>query len=519
MKYRIPAMNPPRSPSDTAAPTPVETPGTALYDSAAVRALELSANARLPVDAFALMARAGQAAWREVLQHWPQAHRIVVVCGPGNNGGDGYVLARHAHQSGRDVQVVRLAAHPPRGELARHAADAYEGAGGGVVEFCGELPAAELVIDALFGIGFARAPDDPTSGLIDAVNRAGVPVFSLDVPSGLDADRGSAPGAVVRATRTLQFIVEHAGLRTGAALDQTGALSVASLDLAPALIDATPVHARMLLASDLPRWFGPRPRNAHKGMFGHVLGVGGEHGMGGAILLAGESALRCGAGLVSLATRAAHVTAALARRPELMVHALESAQELHPLLVRSDVVALGPGLGQSAWSQALQAQVMQSGKPLVVDADALNLLSLRAQSLPPDSIVTPHPGEAARLLGISSAEVQANRYAAVRLLCEIFDCVVVLKGAGTLVAAPGESPRVIAAGNPGMSVGGMGDVLTGVIAALRAQGLPAFEAASAGALLHAMAGDLAVRGHGERGLLPADLFAPLRALINGWEAA
>lgn len=486
-----------------------------MYDSAAVRALELSANARLPGDAFALMARAGQAAWREVLQHWPQAHRIVVVCGPGNNGGDGYVLARHAQQSGRDVQVVRLAAHPPRGELARHAADAYEGAGGGVAEFRGSLPTADLIVDALFGIGLARAPDDATAALIDAVNHASVPVFSLDVPSGLDADRGSAPGRVVQATRTLQFIVEHAGLRTGAALDHVGALSVATLEVSPALIEATPVHARMLLPADLSAWFGTRPRNAHKGMFGSVLCVGGEHGMGGAVLLSGESALRCGAGLVSLATRAAHVPAALARRPELMAHAVDSPQELHPLLVRSDVVALGPGLGQSAWSQALQSQVMQSGKPLVVDADALNLLSLRAQSLPADSIVTPHPGEAARLLGISSAEVQANRYAAVRLLCEIFDCVVVLKGAGTLVAAPGELPRVIAAGNPGMSVGGMGDVLTGCIAALRAQGLAPFEAASAGALLHAMAGDVAVHEHGERGLLPADLFAPMRRLANG----
>lgn len=503
----------------TTAPPAATAPGVALYDSAAVRALEVSANARLSGDAFALMARAGQAAWREVLQHWPQAHRIIVACGPGNNGGDGYVLARHAQQSGRDVQVIRLAAHPPRGELARHAADAYEGAGGGVVEFRGTLGEADLIVDAVFGIGLARAPDEATAALIEAINRAPAPVFSLDVPSGLDADRGSAPGSVVRATRTLQFIVEHAGLRTGMALDQVGELSVVSLDVAPALVDASPVHARMLLPSDLQAWFEARPRNAHKGMFGHVLCVGGEHGIGGAVLLAGESALRCGAGLVSLATRAPHVTAALARRPELMAHAVESPQELHPLLVRSDVVALGPGLGQSAWSQALQSQVMQSGKPLVVDADALNLLSLRAQSLPADSIVTPHPGEAARLLGISSAEVQANRYAAVRLLCEIFDCVVVLKGAGTLVAAPGELPRVIAAGNPGMSVGGMGDVLTGCIAALRAQGLSPFEAASAGALLHAMAGDLAGREHGERGLLPSDLFAPMRRLANGRDAA
>jgi NAD(P)H-hydrate epimerase len=263
----------------------------------------------------------------------------------------------------------------------------------------------------------------------------------------------------------------------------------------------------------LAAWLPPRPHDSHKGDNGHVLCVGGDHGSGGAILLCAQAALRTGAGLVSVATRAEHVPALLARQPEAMAHAVESTQDLLPLLARAGVVATGPGLGQGEWGRAMFAAALAAAAPLVLDADALNLLAASPRTLPPETILTPHPGEAARLLDSDVATVQRDRHDAAQRLAERHDAVVVLKGAGTIVAARGRTPCLVAAGNPGMATGGMGDLLTGVIAALRAQGLPAFEAAACGALLHAHAGDLAARD-GERGLLPGDLLPCLRRCAN-----
>lgn len=499
--------------------TPPAADAIPLHDIAALRTLEARAAVALGGDAGVLMQRAGLAAWRCLLQHWPQAQRIVVVCGPGNNGGDGYVLARHAREAGREVRVLRLAAHAPRSVLVQHACAEYLAAGGNVEVFESVLPPCELVVDALFGIGLSRAPDADAARLIGAVAASGADVLALDVPSGVDAGRGSVPGAAVHASRTLQFLAGHAGLRTGDALDHVGELSLATLDVATETLAGCAPAAWLLLPGQRQAGLPPRRRNAHKGGSGHVLCIGGDAGRGGAILLCAEAALRSGCGLVSVATRALHVPALLARRPEAMAHAVDAGDALKPLLEAADVVAAGPGLGQGAWGRQLLDAAMAAGKPAVLDADALNLIAAArgegAYPLPRDCVLTPHPGEAARLLGGSAAEVQADRFAAVRALADRYGCVVVLKGAGTLVAAPGETVRVIGAGNPGMAVGGMGDLLTGVIAALRAQGLSAFEAASHGALLHAVAGDAAAAEGGERGLLPGDLLLPLRRLANG----
>lgn len=485
-----------------------------LYDGRALRALEAAATGDLGGDGYALMQRAGQAGWRALLRHWPDARRIVVACGPGNNGGDGYLLAWHALRCGREAVVLRLPEHAPRSALARRACAAYADAGGRTVAFAGALPAADVLVDAVFGIGLARAPDPDCAALLEAFNAAGVPVLALDAPSGVATDSGGVPGAAIRADVTVQFMAAHAGLHTGPALDRVGRRMLADLDVPQALLDGLRPAAVCLGAADLPGRFAPRPRNAHKGDAGHVLCVGGDSGKGGAVLLAAEAALRCGAGLVSVATRAAHVAPMLARRPEAMVQAVEDADALAALLGRADVVAVGPGLGTSAWSHALFAAALGSGKPLVLDADALNLLAERGDAAPGDAILTPHPGEAARLLAVSTAQVQADRYAAAARLCERYGCTVVLKGAGTVIAAPGERPVVVGAGNPGMGVGGMGDVLTGVIASLRGQDRPAADAAATGALLHAVAGDLAAADGGERGLLPSDLFPWLRRRVN-----
>jgi ADP-dependent NAD(P)H-hydrate dehydratase / NAD(P)H-hydrate epimerase len=480
----------------------------ALYDSQTLRSIEASAAVALG-DAYTLMQRAGQAGWRQLLATWPQAQRIVVICGGGNNGGDGYLLAMHALQGGRVTEVVRLTA--PRSALAQRACIAFEAAGGRCVGFPGTLPTADVVVDALFGIGLVDAPDAAAAALIAAVNAGDGPVLSLDVPSGVDADRGAVRGAAVRATVTLQFLGPHAGLLTGAAIDYRGHREVAALDCAPGDDAAS---ARALHEDALAGWLQPRQRDSHKGRNGHVLCIGGDEGSAGAIAMCADAALRSGAGLVSVATRMGHVGALIARRPEAMVAGVEDPLALQPLFERADVVAIGPGLGKQVWGAALWRAALGSGKALILDADALNLLAMHPQEVRADTILTPHPGEAARLLDVATKEVQADRYSAARALVERFACVVVLKGAGTIVAAPGQVPSVIDAGNPGMAVGGMGDLLTGAIAALRAQGLDAFAAASCGALLHAIAGDAAACEGGERGLLPSDLLPHLRRFAN-----
>ena len=485
-----------------------------LYAPDQLRALEARGIASCGGDAFILMARAGLAGWHCMLKHWPRARRIVVVCGPGNNGGDGYVLARHALAAGLDVRVLRLDAHAPRAPLAIQARDGFIEVGGRVACFEGDLGDADLLVDAAFGIGLSRVPDATTSALIEAINRHPAPVLALDVPSGIDARTGDAPGAAVIADRTLQVLARHRGLRTGIALDHAGDLGLASLDLLEPVFDGLAPAAFALRVDALPGFFPLRPRDSHKGRNGHVLCIGGDHGSGGAILLAAGAALRSGAGLLSVATRAAHVPALLARRPEAMAHAVDDVAQLAPLLARASVIAIGPGLGQCVWGRSLLAAVMASEAPRVVDADALNLLASSGQRLCGQDVATPHPGEAARLLGISTGQVQRDRFAAAQALQDRLGCTVVLKGAGSIIATADRAPSVICAGNPGMAVGGMGDVLTGCIAALLAQGMPAGDAAVAGALLHAAAGDAAARDDGERGLLPSDLLPWLRRLAN-----
>ena len=484
-----------------------------LYRTERVRAMDAHAIATLGLTVSDLMERAGAAAWRVLRERWPQARRIGIACGPGNNGGDGYVLARLAKQAGREVEVVIPPDGSARSEAAMRAAEAWRLARGRTTYFGGQLPEVDLWVDALYGIGLARAPEGMQRALIERINGARVPTLALDVASGVDADRGSAPGVAVRAHATLCFVAAKRGLHTGAARDFTGEVLVDALGIPAETFAGFAPDALLYTPAQLARGLAPRHANAHKGEHGHVLCVGGEEGMGGAVRLCAEAALRTGVGLASVATRGAGVAALLAVRPEAMTHAVEDGAALRPLAARADVLAVGPGLGQGPWGRGLFEVAIASGKPLILDADALNLLAMEPRPLP-NATLTPHPGEAARLLRISAAEVQADRFGAAEALAAAFDGVVVLKGAGTLVAAPGRATAVIDAGNPGMATGGMGDVLTGVIAALQAQRLPPFEAAVYGALLHGAAGDAAAQIDGERGLLPSDLFRHLRRLAN-----
>jgi len=484
----------------------------ALYTVAQVRAFDRAAIATHGIAGYDLMQRAAAAAFAYLRAKWPQARRIVVVCGSGNNGGDGYVLARLALAGGFDVRVI--AAEPARagGDAARAHAD-WVGAGGSVLGAGSRLPEGDVYVDALFGIGLTRAPQGSALDLIAQVNGAKGPTLALDVPSGVDADTGNVPGSAVHAAATITFVGRKRGLFTGAARDYCGEVVLDDLAIPAAVFTGARADAGLLVADAIAASLPPRVPNAHKGNFGHVLAIGGDLGFGGAIRLAGEAALRAGAGLVSVATRAGHVGALNAARPELMASGVEGPQELEALLQRATVIALGPGLGQRAWGHALWHTAISAGKPIVLDADGLNLLARDPLSLPANSVLTPHPGEAARLLGCDTHGIAADRFAAVREIARRHQCACVLKGAGTLVASPHGEVGVCPWGNPGMASGGMGDVLTGVIAAMIAQGLDAYDAACVGVALHARAGDVAAR-EGEAGLLASDLFGPLRALRN-----
>ena len=475
-----------------------------------MREIDRAALAALDISGVELMRRAAEAALHSLRRHWPQVRRIGVHCGPGNNGGDGFLLAVLAREAGLQVELVALAPDS-RGDAGAARAE-WERGGGRIRAWAAEddLPEAELHVDALYGIGLNRAPDPVAANLIACLNASGLPVLALDVPSGLDADTGHCPGAAVRADRTVTFIARKRGLHTGRAADCVGALELATLGVPASVFAHVPAAARLLAAAALP----PRERYGNKGNYGHVLVIGGGQGMAGAVHLAGESALRAGAGKVSVATRAEHVFALNAARPELMAHGVDGPQALQSLLEHAEVLALGPGLGQSAWGHALWLTALEAGKPLVLDADGLNLLAKEPRRFTAPTVLTPHPGEAARLLGVSVAQIERNRFAAARALADRYGAVVVLKGAGSLVANPDGRLDVCPWGNPGMASGGMGDLLTGIVAALLAQGCSPWQAASIGVGLHARAGDRAAQ-EGERGLLASDLLAPLRALGNG----
>lgn len=520
---------------------------SALYRAADVRALDAAAINDAGIPALTLMERAGQAAFGLMQKRWPQAKRIAVFCGGGNNGGDGYVIAALARRAGKDVVAVQVGS---RGNRSPEARAALEQAVAARVEIrdvgaaVTALASADLVVDALLGIGLSSPVCDEFAAVIAAINASSAPVLAIDLPSGLCADTGNELGASVRADATITFIGLKRGLFTGRGPALCGDIHFDDLRV-PASVYA-PLSARVerLDVRGLVDALPSRARDAHKGHFGHVLVIGGDHGYAGAALLAAESAARCGAGLVSVATRPEHLAAFIARRPELMVRGIVQPHELDPLLARATVLVAGPGLGTGEWGRELLSRALRSGLPLVLDADALNLLAggtlgtviderrqvLRDHAVVGDAgsddtaagdpqwILTPHPGEASRLLGDApgSAGVQADRFLAASTLQQRYGGTVLLKGAGTIIDSGISRPvAVAAAGNPGMASGGMGDVLSGVIAALVAQGLALPEAAKLGALLHGAAADRLAARDGERGLLAGDLGPVLRALLNG----
>ncbi len=483
----------------------------ALYRAAQVRSIDRFVIDTLGVPGYGLMCRAGQAAFRALQEAWPDVRSLRIVCGAGNNAGDGYILALAAQQAGLDISVHSVVSVNRLKGDALLACQSFQAAGGKLLPYSeGALDGADVVVDALLGTGLDREVTGAYAEVIRAINRFEGCVLALDIPSGLNADTGCPLGVAVRADRTVTFVGLKQGLFTGQGLEYGGKVVFADLEVPETAFRSVTPSAMLLQGweSALPA----RSRAAHKGDFGHVLVVGGDTGFTGAARLAAEAAARVGAGLVTIATREVHAGMMNLARPELMCHGVECAEALKEQMQRASVVAIGPGLGQSHWAHVLLEAAYESQLPLIVDADALNILA-RNPVRRENCILTPHPGEAARLLQTTSANIQCDRYAAVQALQHKYRGVVVLKGSGTLIHGDQNVPWVCTAGNPGMASGGMGDVLTGVMAGLVAQKLNLLEAAKLGARLHGTAGDRAAQ-EGERGLLASDLLPLLRYYVN-----
>jgi len=487
---------------------------TALYQNRQIRELE-----KLAIDGgieeYRLMLAAGSAAFNTLITHWPQAKRINVCCGKGNNGGDGLVVARLAHEYGLEVSVYLMADPSQFSHSASKAAVACENAGLTLHQFNPNtnLDDSDLIVDALLGSGLSGIVDEPYHSAIAAINSMNSPVLAIDVPSGVDVDSGAILGCAVKANVTITFIGLKRGLYTGQAPAYCGETICHSLNI-PNNIFCKVDHSAELLNWDLIRPMLPkRTRDAHKNTYGHVLVVGGDYGMGGAVRMAAESAARVGAGLVTVATRPEHVPVVSGSRPELMCHQVAEAADLEPLIERASVIVAGPGLGKTPWAISLLNRLLETDLPKVLDADSLNLLG-ESPCRADDWILTPHPGEAARLLNINCKEVQSNRFKTVEEIQQRYGGVIALKGAGTLIKGLGKIIQICPAGNPGMASAGMGDVLSGIIGGLLAQRLTLQNAAEAGVFIHSLAADRAAEEGGERGLLATDLLPYLRALVN-----
>ena len=458
------------------------------------------------------MLRAGEMAWQCLQNHWPECQAISIYCGSGNNGGDGYVLARLARENGKKVCVYYL--KEPGTELATEMLARIQQMDIPCRSFrASEKPDCDLVVDAVFGSGLARPVSGEWADMIKTMNDTARPVLALDIPSGLSADTGAVMGCAVDADATIGFISINPGCLTGRGKQLTGQLVFSDLQVPDDLYDRIGAFAERLVVSDLRGLIHPRPLDSHKGDFGRLLLVGGDRGFAGAIQMAAMAACRAGAGLVTVATREGHAAVISAQVPELMISGCESSAALYPHLHAAEVVLIGPGIGQGRWARDLFSSVADSPCSLVIDADGLRLLAQNSDCND-KRVLTPHPGEAATLLSCSTAEIQQDRLTAAASIARLYGGVCVLKGAGTVIADANGLPAICDRGNPGMSVAGMGDVLAGIIAALMAQGLSPLQASRIAVWTHASAADLLVSTRGEIGLMATDLLLPVRKEIN-----
>jgi ADP-dependent NAD(P)H-hydrate dehydratase / NAD(P)H-hydrate epimerase len=491
-----------------------------LYTVAEIRGIEKAASAQLGGS---LMLRAGQAGANLALQllAGQTDPRVLVLAGPGNNGGDALEVAANLDQAGVDVSVLHL---PGQNTVSAETARALARARAGGAQFIDTMPALQdrsLIVDGLVGVGLTRAMDGAFRDVVVNVNKADCPVLALDVPSGLNADTGTVvgypTGVAVRATHTITFIGDKPGLHTCEGQDYAGKVTVAPLELDPGSLP--PASAQLNELAMFARYLRPRRHNSHKGSFGNVVVVGGAQGMNGAPILAARAALYSGAGRVYVTPidpgqRLDH------NHPELMF------RDTGDFDYENATIIAGPGMGMSEQASYLLARVLDYDSALVLDADALNRIaqdsSLQAKLEQRSSatILTPHPLEAARLLGLTSAAIQENRVQAARTLATKLNATLILKGSGSVVASPGGAIVINPTGNPGLATPGSGDVLAGLCGSLLAQGWPEWETALAATWIHGAAADgLVSEGIGPIGLTAGELPAEVRAVLNALVAA
>jgi NAD(P)H-hydrate epimerase len=498
-----------------------------IVSSEQVRAIEPKAAHLAGCSMFALMQRAGEAAFQLLIQEWPKAHNIIIVAGNGNNAGDGYVLATLAKQQGMNVVVE---CQQPERELAGDAKQAqseWKTLGGETIEFAKlDYGKFDVLVDAILGTGVSGEVKTTFQTVIQKVNQTDIPVLSMDLPSGMQANTGQALPLCIKADVTITFVATKPGLVSGIGKEFCGKLTFADLSVGTAFFSLAQSEAQ-LVEWQMLKPLQARPVHGNKGTFGKLLCIGGNRGMAGAIRLSAESALRCGVGLVKVYCHASSSLSISAGRPEIML----THKELEAALNWCNCIVIGPGLGQDDWAHqqfsSLLTHLKHHPKPLVIDADGLNLLAAMTDDADtqntldqlPALVLTPHPGEASRLLNCNITKIENDRYLAGKNIAQKYKSTCVLKGAGTIIQTNGahQLPQywVCKGGNPGMATAGMGDLLTGVIGAFLAQGFDAKKAAIYGVCAHAEAGDRVAIQYGQRGMITSDLLQPLRAIVNG----
>ena len=453
-----------------------------------------------------LMQRAGQRVWRSLVARWPEVSTITVFAGAGNNGGDAFVVALIARRQGVKVQLLIQGDLSRQSDTSRHFRQLWEQAGGEYEDWQGQALCGDVIVDGLLGIGLQRELDDHWQELIAAINECDVPRVAIDIPSGLNGSTGNPQPVAVEAQLTVTFIGAKSGQYLADGPDYCGELVYEDLGVTTSRRQAIPAALKVIDSCQLPP---PRKRNSHKNHYGNLLIIGGDQGMSGAVALAAQAALRSGAGLVTALVHP-ECRGNLASFPEIMTlgwNALESR------LSQASVVVIGPGLGDSAAATKCLQSLHQVDLPMVVDAGALKtefLHSLKSKHV----VITPHPGEAARLLAGSAAEIQADRLKACNHLVEIFAATCVLKGSGTLIGQQGATPALNTAGNPGMASAGMGDVLSGIIAAMLGQGLSPFEAAKTAVFIHGLCAEYYCTDQDQSGLIASDIIKQIPAVVK-----
>lgn len=489
-----------------------------IYSLKGIRELEQKAFTK--IDPLELMQRAAHAALKHIQQYYAHAEHIVIYCGAGNNGGDGYWLALALNQLGKKVCIMQVDHEEPSTDLAKKAYKEILARGISCLPFSTENPCfswekCQLHVDAILGIGARAQLSNKIIEVLTFLRKQSALIVALDVPTGIDADTGQAlTEYAVQANTTITFIAFKLGLLQGQAINACGELFCDDLNCHEDVPQLTG-HVQPVAAIIEKKSFPKRLRDTHKGQLGHILIIGSDKGYLGASRLAGMAALRAGAGRVSIATHPAHAAFLQGDCAELMVHGVRDEKDLLPFMQQADFIILGVGLGRGKWSQHLFHAAMQSSLPMLIDADGLYFLSLEKNFQAKNNLIlTPHPLEAARLLKCTTEDIQANRLHAIKSLAKQYQATIVLKGARTQVLTDKELPAICLQGHPGMASAGMGDVLSGIIASYAAQGMNAFEAAKQGVFYHASAADDIAQSQGEIGLLASDVIQVLPKVMN-----